>query len=1091
MATITGAVGGGNWSVGGSWVGGSPPGTGDDVLLTAASGSITINTTTCVCRSIDCTGYTGTLTFGASNILSVGDGSGGAVKFVSGMTLTDSGGTLKVVSTSNNGGTGWAITTGGKTLPAFTCDGVSGKWVLQDAFGSGTTVVTVTNGSLFTNGKSVSAGSFSSSTSNTRTVDITNSSITLASQNGWQSSNTTGMTFTSTGSTITCTNGAVATVFGSLAYNAVVIAGFSNAGSMTASGSFVNLTITGAAQKSSQLSINLGAFSVTGTLTVGGNTTQGVNRLVLQSNAVGTQRVITMTGAAVVISGDVNFQDIDFSGTPSWTNSGAKFIGDCGGNGSIITSNRTTPATQTATGTASFTWSTHGWTSRVPLPQDNVVINNAFVAGRTITVDMPQLGANVDFTGGSGSPILALNVNNQQIFGSLTLVAGVAPSGANTFVLAGRTSCTITSAGATFTQQIQLNAPSGTYTLQDAFVCNRSVANSLNITNGTWADNGQTVSLSGASGSLNLTVLGTVTKSGAWSIAATAAATFWSVNASASYTDSGSIALTATSASTRTFAGGGKSYGTFTHTVAGSTGQLTITGSNTFTVAFNFSDVTNARTLQFTAGTTTTFSTSLGFNVQGTSGKLMTVNSSGAAYTLSFTGRAECSFVNITSSTVTQDRAAFAYNSTDGGTNTRWYFVDASKSDTDTGAGADSSVTTLPISDSDTGAVADAQAVTVSVTPAETGSVAEASALSVQSAASDTLQGADAQSLLAQTSSTDTPSGADAQSLAALAANSDAGAVADASVLSAQISDTDTPHGSDAESVSAQISDTDMPHGSDAEAVVVSTSSAETGAVDDAGVAIAHQTDTETAAIADSELLTVLVANSETSSVADTQSLLAAATDLETGSAADTETIITATADTQTGSVDDEASLLAVLGATDSTAADDAAALLAAAAVAETGSAADAASTLAATASTESGSVNELSALTAAIAAVDSSSGLDSATATISILQADSIAGADTAALLAKLAASETAIVVDAGTVAVLLVSADTAAVADLETLVQLWAQTETGTGTDTGIASEAVINAEFLVLFDVTVSGYTFDVLVLSRTFDAVTAGE
>lgn len=52
----------------------------------------------------------------------------------------------------------------------------------------------------------------------------------------------------------------------------------------------------------------------------------------------------------------------------------------------------TTAATQTANGTTSFSWSTAArWTSRVPLPQDNVVINNAFGTSQTVTQDMPRI----------------------------------------------------------------------------------------------------------------------------------------------------------------------------------------------------------------------------------------------------------------------------------------------------------------------------------------------------------------------------------------------------------------------------------------------------------------------------------------------------------------------------------------------------------------------------------------------------------------------------------------------------------------------------------------------------------------------------
>ena len=112
----------------------------------------------------------------------------------------------------------------------------------------------------------------------------------------------------------------------------------------------------------------------------------------------------------VVTAGTVITADTDLSAITGLS-------GDCGGNSGITF---TPSATQTATGTASFTWSTHGWTSRVPLPQDNVVIANAFVAGRTVTVDMPRLGRDIDFTGVTGSPSIS-NGSAASMYGSLTL----------------------------------------------------------------------------------------------------------------------------------------------------------------------------------------------------------------------------------------------------------------------------------------------------------------------------------------------------------------------------------------------------------------------------------------------------------------------------------------------------------------------------------------------------------------------------------------------------------------------------------------------------------------------------------------------
>ena len=102
---ITAAAGGGNWSAGGTWVGGVAPTASDDVLLASTSGSVTVDTTTCIAKSVDCTGYTGTLTFTAAQVLTVS----GSFKMVAGMTVSGTG-KLTINATAT-------LTSAGKTFP--------------------------------------------------------------------------------------------------------------------------------------------------------------------------------------------------------------------------------------------------------------------------------------------------------------------------------------------------------------------------------------------------------------------------------------------------------------------------------------------------------------------------------------------------------------------------------------------------------------------------------------------------------------------------------------------------------------------------------------------------------------------------------------------------------------------------------------------------------------------------------------------------------------------------------------------------------------------------------------------------------------
>lgn len=170
--------------------------------------------------------------------------------------------------------------------------------------------------------------------------------------------------------------------------------------------------------------------------------------------------------------------------------------------------------------------------------------------------------------------------------------------------------------------------------------------NNTNLTNGTLDDNGQAVTVNRFT--LNA---GTALLSGSWAITATAAATIFNVAGGTLSAATATVAYTVATTNTRSVNLGGGTLGTFTYTVAGSTGQLTVAGSSTIGT-LNFSDVTNARTLSFTVGTTTTITNS--FNVNGTAAKLMTINSTSAgtpATIVKVGNLVSCDFLSVKDST--------------------------------------------------------------------------------------------------------------------------------------------------------------------------------------------------------------------------------------------------------------------------------------------------------------------------------------------------------------------------------------------------------------------------------------------------------
>lgn len=679
---------GGSWSAAATWSATSaagvdnagPPTAADDCIAELASGNLTLDTGA-VCRSFNETSgtgsYTGTITQSASATWTIGDGTSGAgnvaLKFNAAATFTR-GASASITFASTNG-TAQTITCAGENLPATTFNGIGGSWTLSDAFSASGVLVTLTAGTLTGGALTHTWGQFLSTGSTTRALDLTNTVINgLNVVQPWNIAST-GMTFTSTGSTLNVSNVGGTFTSGGLTYNTVNFTAVSGLLAFTGGGTYTNMSVVGVGLLG-QFRIS-NDFTFTGTWTLGGDTVQGADRLQVFTSALGTQRIMTATGGAIVINGDVDFQDITFTGSPSWANAGSAFIGDIGNNGSPIIANITSPLTLFRSGAAG-NWSSSNWSlttggatgQRMPLPQDTVKVD-ANATG-TIASDALRIGGSIDFTGFVGTFSLSAQRTS---YGSLIISSGMTLTGSNSWTLGGRSNYTLTSSGNTFPCQVTVAAPNGTYTLTDAFTDSRANSPALNVSAGTFSDGGFNVSLTNATSSFTSSTSTIINMTGTWTLSSTATNSIWSASGTVNGTGSTIIIATA-SANTRTFAGNGQTYGTLTYTVAGSTGDLDITGSNSF-IGFNFSDVTNARVVQFTSATTTTIP-GTGWNVNGTLGKLMTVSAvtSGSAATISFTGRyASSDYLSVKDITATTNPLYAGTNSTDGTGNTNVIFT--------------------------------------------------------------------------------------------------------------------------------------------------------------------------------------------------------------------------------------------------------------------------------------------------------------------------------------------------------------------------------------------------------------------------------
>jgi hypothetical protein len=254
-----------------------------------------------------------------------------------------------------------------------------------------------------------------------------------------------------------------------------------------------------------------------------------------------------------------------------------------------------------------------------------------------------------------GSTAFTMPANPIQV-SSLTL------SSAGTYTASNITALypggTLTSNGRTI-GALTINS-SGTTTLAGAL----TVSGALTLTQGTLACSTYSVSSAtfASTGSLTRSMTGT----GTYTITGTGATAF--SNASSTGITMTGLTISMTGATAKTFAGGGGSFSTLNQ---GGAGALTISGNNSFA---NLTATTLPSTITFTAGSTQTFTA---FTLSGTSGNLVTINSStpGTQATLSkASGTVSAGFLSIQDSNATGGATWKATSSTNVSNNSGWTF---------------------------------------------------------------------------------------------------------------------------------------------------------------------------------------------------------------------------------------------------------------------------------------------------------------------------------------------------------------------------------------------------------------------------------
>lgn len=682
MATIVAAAGGGNWTTGATWVGGVAPTAADTASLTSTSGNVTIDAGA-VCRSLLTATFAGTLTHTAGVTLTVGDGTAGlgnvALALDTGMTYAPSADTCAIdfVSTVI---TQQIVDFGGKSIGNVTFSGVGGNWAISSntIHRAATTVLTLTGGTLHLDGTTESDG-YTHTLGSINTGDVQTTRVILfgtatvnlsSTGNAIISQDIRGLTFTPGTSiiNITAAGGQInagGSNAGSNAYNYNVV-NFTGSGTQSivynssiTGKSFATLNRTGTASKTCAFFMD-SAITVTGALILAGESV--VNRLLVRSGTLATPITITNSGATMTWS------NVDFRGITLGTAFDASAItglsGDCGGNSNITF---TTPVEQGWAGVSGGNWSENAWTSRVPLPQDDLHFF-AFNGGQTVTADMPRLGKSITWASVIGSPTFVMSLTGgHTIYGSLTLDSGMTFTTTVTTIFEGRSTFSLSSAGKSFGANITIQMVGGTLTMQDAM----STSGTLTLTHGTFENGGFSTTVAALSSSVSttrvLTISGTLTLTTTSTVWNTSTSTFLTLNMSGS-----TIAITDTSASSKTFAGGGRVFNNLAIT-GGGAGAVIITGANTFN---QITVVGGTKSITLPGSTTTTL---LSGGSLGNSTNVVTFTASAGSATVSkSSGVLSWNYVNLTNIPSSGGATFYAgANSTDGGGNTGWIFSSA------------------------------------------------------------------------------------------------------------------------------------------------------------------------------------------------------------------------------------------------------------------------------------------------------------------------------------------------------------------------------------------------------------------------------
>ena len=286
------------WSTTSGGAGGAAePTAADDVFFDANSGAVTVtvDTTPAVCNNLTFIGFTGTFTQAAGSLTISGN-----LTAAAGMTWN-----FLTNKTFNATATGKLITSAGKDLGNLTFNGVGGSWILQDNLPLSTArTITLTNGTLDLNSKTVSAGEFSSNNGNARTLTFNGGALNLAQTGGgggstWTVQTATNFTLNQGAGTITVNTAGNVTIdhgttAGATEANSPSIA-ITDTGALVIKGSLKDLTFNGGFVDT----WNTEALTLYGSLTLAAGMTISAGNNAITFAATSGTKTITSNGKTI------------------------------------------------------------------------------------------------------------------------------------------------------------------------------------------------------------------------------------------------------------------------------------------------------------------------------------------------------------------------------------------------------------------------------------------------------------------------------------------------------------------------------------------------------------------------------------------------------------------------------------------------------------------------------------------------------------------------------------------------------------------------------------------------------------------------